>query len=98
MATIKLDSYTLKNKCIPRINDLKSTLRNARNYLSYGSLPTNFKYRSRLENIINSIDTCITKLEKVKVYINESNSSFDSVLQDIIRDSSNLPTKIINRR
>lgn len=98
MSTIKLDSYTLRTRCISRIDDLKGTLRNAKSYLTYNSLPTNFKYRNTLENIIDSIDSCISNLEEIKDYINESNSSFDRILQDVMQESNSLPTKIVSRR
>lgn len=98
MATIKIDSYTMRTRCIPRINDIIDVLRNARSYLSYNSLPSDFKYRSTLESSIDSIDSCIRKLNNIKEYINESNGSFDKILQDITQDVQNLPTKIISRR
>lgn len=98
MATIKIDSYTMKTRCIPRINDIVDTLNKSRNYLSYNSLPSNFNYRSILESSIDSLDSCITKLNNIKDYINESNGSFDKILQDITQDVQKLPTKIISRR
>ena len=98
MSTIKLDSYMLRTRCVSRIDDLKGNIKNAKNYLTYSSLPTNFKYRNSLENIINSLNSCISNLEKVKDYINESNNSFDNILQDIIKDVNGLPTKVISRR
>ncbi len=98
MSTIKLDSYTMKNRCIPRIDELVETLMNAKNYLTSNSLPSDFEYRTLLENTINSINSCISNLRNVKNYINESNDSFDRVLQDIAQDVQRLPTKIINRR
>ncbi len=98
MSTLKLDSYNMKNRCIPRIDDLIETLKNAKNYLSYNSLPSNFKHRGQLESVIDSINSCINNLRNVKNYITESDDSFDRILQDITQDSQKLPTNIINRR
>lgn len=98
MSTIKLDSYTIKNRCLPRIDDMIETLNNAKKHLAYNSLPTDFKYRNTLESLIDSINSCINNLKNVKNYLNNNNSSFDRTLQDITQDVQKLPTKIVSRR
>ncbi len=98
MSTIKLDSYNMKNRCIPRIDDLIETLKDAKNHLSYNALPSDFKYRNSLDSAIDLINSCINNLRNIKDYINESNNTFDRILQDIIQDAQKLPTNIIDRR
>lgn len=98
MSTIKLDSYVIKTRCIPRIDDIIDSLKSAKSYLTYNSLPSDFKYRNTLESSINLIESCINNLRNIKEYINESNSSFDRTLQDVMDDAQSLPTKIVSRR
>lgn len=98
MATIKMDSYNLENKCIPRIDDVISSLKSAKSYLANNSLPSDFAYRNTLNNSINNLDSCINKLTNLRRNINKSTDLIDDVLQDAMRSVNTLSTKVVNER
>lgn len=98
MTKIIFDSYELKTKTVPRIDDLLESLTKAKNYMQQTSIPSDFYYRTTYYNTINDINTCINKLKNIKDYINNGTVLYNTVLEEMVENINKLPTDVVMKR
>lgn len=95
MSKIEFDSYNLKNKVNPTIDDIISSLKAAKSYLNDVTLPQDFYYRTTFYNTISGLQGVIDRLEKVQSKINKTSTDFSETKQEISSVLNKLPINII---
>lgn len=98
MATVELDYGRVENNCIVPIDNVIDYLNEAINYLQQFSIPSDFSKRTALYNIIADLKNQRALLSDVKKSIVNSNKNYDSMIDKLDQQASQLPVYHVRTR
>lgn len=98
MSKINLQYSTISTNCVDKIDSAIKSINSALTYLQAFDIPGDFYRRTQLINTISKLKNQYQKLVTIKTSIVNSNSDYNTVIDDLIDAANNLPVDKIKKR
>ncbi len=98
MSKVYIDSPNLNSGCIIYLNDSISAVNKVLNYFDYFDIPYDFKKRSTLKDVESTLRSVKKELDYVKDWIVDSNSNYNTLINNLKSQASDLPSYQIKQR
>lgn len=98
MSKVYINSQNLSSGFIIYINDSINSVNKALNYFDYFDIPYDFKKRSTLKDVESTLRDVKKELSNIKSWVVDSNSNYNTLINNLKTQANNLPSYQIKQR